>query len=317
MAGLPQHKNLAGSAKSQRASEESPFAKWLLILVALAFVSIFLLLPLLNVFWQALGKGLEFYRNSLLEPDTRSAIGVTLTVAAISVPLNLLFGLAASWAIAKFDFHGKTLLITLIDLPFAVSPVVAGLMFVVLFGREGYFGRWFDLHHIPIIFAIPGMVLATIFVTFPFVARELIPVMQQTGSEQEQAALTLGASGWKTFWLVTLPSVKWGLLYGVILCNARAMGEFGAVSVVSGHIAGQTDTLPLRVETLFNGASLASGVAAFSVASLLALLALVTLILKTFLEWKSQRDDALAQETGPILEPETESDTVFLAKSFQ
>jgi len=318
MGALAQRKRRNGTLKSQRASEESPLAKWVLITIAMAFVGIFLLLPLVNVFYQAFSKGLQFYRESLMEDDTIHAIKLTLTVAAISVPLNLVFGLAASWAIAKFEFSGKTFLITLIDLPFAISPVVAGLMFVVLFGREGFFGEWLDTHDIKIIFAVPGMVLATVFVTFPFVARELIPVMQQTGSEQEQAALTLGASGWKTFWFVTLPSVKWGLIYGVILCNARAMGEFGAVSVVSGHIAGQTDTLPLRVEKLFNGASMSSGVAAFAVASLLALLALITLLLKTVLEWKSERDFARAQQSGSSEgDHPGETDTVILAKSFQ
>jgi sulfate transport system permease protein len=211
---------------------------------------------------------------------------LTLIVAAISVPLNVVFGLAAAWAIAKFEFAGKSFLTTLIDLPFSVSPVVAGLMYVLLFGLQGEFGQWLSEHDIKIIFAVPGIVLATIFVTFPFVARELIPVMQATGSEQEQAALTLGAGGWQTFWRVTLPSVKWGLLYGVILCNARAMGEFGAVSVVSGHITGQTDTMPLRVEKLYNEYNSA---AAFAVASLLALLALVTLGIKTLLEWKQAR----------------------------
>ena len=211
-------------------------------------------------------------------------------MAAISVPLNVLFGLAAAWAIAKFEFRGQDLLITLIDLPFSVSPVVAGLMFVVLFGLQGFFGQWLDAHDLKIIFAVPGIVLATVFVTFPFVARELIPVMQATGTEQEQAALTLGANGWQTFWHVTLPSVKWGLIYGIILCNARAMGEFGAVSVVSGHITGQTETMPLRVEKLYQGATEASAAAAFAVASLLALLALLTLGIKTFLEWKQARD---------------------------
>src|SRR5213075_98003 len=219
----------------------------------------------------------------------------------ITVPLNVLFGLAASWAIAKFEFRGKSLLITLIDLPFSVSPVVAGLMFVILFGLQGYFGKWLDAHDLKIIFAIPGIVLATVFVTFPFVARELIPVMQATGTEQEQAALTLGASGWQTFWHVTLPSVKWGLLYGVILCNARAMGEFGAVSVVSGHITGQTDTMPLRVEKLYNEYNAA---AAFAVASLLALLALLTLGVKTLLELKQARAYELAERVA-VPEPQT------------
>jgi len=228
----------------------------------------------------------------LTEPDSWSAIRLTLMVAAISVPLNLLFGVAAAWAIAKFEFRGKSLLITLIDLPFSVSPVVAGLMFILLFGLQGYFGKWLDAHDLKIIFAVPGIVLATVFVTFPFVARELIPVMQATGSEQEQAALTLGANAWQTFWHVTLPSVKWGLIYGIILCNARAMGEFGAVSVVSGHITGQTDTMPLRVEKLYNDYHSA---AAFAAASLLALLALLTLGIKTFLEWRQARAYELAQ----------------------
>jgi len=259
----------------------------MLITIALAFTIVFLLLPLANVFVQALSKGLRFYWQSLSEPDSWSAIRLTLLVAAISVPLNLVFGLAASWAIAKFEFRGKSILITLIDLPFAVSPVVSGLMFVLLFGLQGYFGHWLDSRDIKIIFAVPGIVLATVFVTFPFVARELIPVMQATGAEQEQAAMTLGANGWQTFWHVTLPSVKWGLLYGVILCNARAMGEFGAVSVVSGHITGLTDTMPLRVEKLYNEYNAAG---AFAVASLLALLALFTLGFKTYLEWRTQKE---------------------------
>jgi len=279
--------------KSQRGTEESPFIKWTLITVALAFSVVFLLLPLLNVFGQALSRGWAFYWSSLTEPDSWAAIRLTLIVAAITVPLNVLFGLAAAWAIAKFNFRGKSILITMIDLPFSVSPVVAGLMFVILFGLQGFFGKWLDAHDLKIIFAVPGIVLATVFVTFPFVARELIPVMQATGTEQEQAALTLGASGWQTFWHVTLPSVKWGLLYGIILCNARAMGEFGAVSVVSGHITGQTDTMPLRVEKLYNEYN---APAAFAVASLLALLALVTFAFKTLLEWKQARDFRKAQE---------------------
>jgi sulfate/thiosulfate transport system permease protein len=293
MAGIVS-KRLTG--KSQRGSDETPFAKWILISVALGFVAIFLLLPLINVFYQALSGGLATYKNALVDPDTLSAIKLTLLVTAISVPLNVIFGIAASWAIAKFEFRGKALLITIIDLPFAISPVVAGLMFVVLFGRQGYFGDWLDEKDIKIIFAVPGIVMATVFITFPFVARELIPVMQATGTEQEQAALTLGASGWQTFWHVTLPSVKWGLLYGIILCNARAMGEFGAVSVVSGHITGRTDTLPLRVDKLYHGASAASGTAAFAVASLLAILALLTLCIKSALEWKAERDFARAQQ---------------------
>ena len=266
--------------------------KWVLIIVALGFCLVFLLLPLANVFAQAFSKGWTYYLRSLTEPDSWAAIRLTLIVAAITVPLNVMFGLAAAWAIAKFDFRGKSLLITLIDLPFSVSPVVAGLMFVVLFGLQGFFGKWLQAYDVKIIFAVPGIVLATTFVTFPFVARELIPVMQATGTEQEQAALTLGANGWQTFWHVTLPSVKWGLIYGIILCNARAMGEFGAVSVVSGHIAGQTDTMPLRVQKLYEEYN---APAAFAVASLLALLALLTLGIKTLLEWRQAREYEKAQ----------------------
>lgn len=276
--------------RSLRGTEESPVAKWLLITLALGFCFIFLLLPLVNVFAQAFSKGWQFYCQSLTDPDSWAAIRLTLLVAAITVPLNVVFGLAAAWAIAKFKFRGKSILITLIDLPFSVSPVVAGLMLLVLLGWQGFFGEWLREHNIKIVFAVPGIVLATTFVTFPFVARELIPVMQATGTEQEQAALTLGANGWQTFWHVTLPSVRWGLLYGIILCNARAMGEFGAVSVVSGHITGQTDTMPLRVEKLFNDYNSAG---AFAVASLLALLALLTLAVKTFLEWKQARREKL------------------------
>jgi sulfate transport system permease protein len=282
----------AGLKKSQRGTEESPVIKWILVSMALAFCLVFLLLPLANVFAQALAKGWTYYWKSLTQPDSRAAIRLTLLVAAISVPLNAFFGLAAAWAIAKFEFRGKSLLITLIDLPFSVSPVVAGLMFVVLFGMQGFLGPWLDTHEIRIIFAVPGIVLATVFITFPFVARELIPIMQATGTEQEQAALTLGANGWQTFWHVTLPSVKWGLLYGIILCNARAMGEFGAVSVVSGHITGKTDTMPLHVEKLYNEYN---APAAFAVASLLAMLALLTLGVKTVLEWKQSREYAKAQ----------------------
>jgi len=278
--------------KSQRGTEESPVIKWALITIALAFCLIFLLLPLFNVFVQAFSKGWDFYWSALTHPDSWASIRLTLIVAGIAVPLNVLFGLAAAWAIAKFRFRGKSILITLIDLPFSVSPVVAGLMFVVLFGLQGFFGGWLDQHDIKVIFAVPGIVLATVFITFPFVARELIPVMQATGTEQEQAALTLGANGWQTFWHVTLPSVKWGLLYGIVLCNARAMGEFGAVSVVSGHITGQTETMPLRVEKLYNEYN---AQAAFAVASLLALLALFTLAIKTFFEWKQARAFQRAQ----------------------
>ncbi|MBU6399226.1 MAG: sulfate ABC transporter permease subunit CysW [Verrucomicrobia bacterium] len=277
---------------SRRGAEESPFIKWTLTALALAFALVFLLLPLVNVFVQALARGWQAYIQSLADPDSWAAIRLTLFVAIVVVPLNALFGVAAAWAIAKFDFRGKSLLITLIDLPFSVSPVVSGLMLVLLFGMQGWLGPWLDARGVKIIFAVPGIVLATMFVTFPFVARELIPVMQATGAEQEQAALTLGASGWQTFWHVTLPSVKWGLIYGVILCNARAMGEFGAVSVVSGHISGLTNTMPLRVEELYNQYH---AVAAFAVASLLAFLALATLGLKTFLEWRTQREFALAQ----------------------
>lgn len=295
MAGAPPNSR-RNNASSQRGSEESGWVRWLLIAMGLTFALVFLLLPLVNVFAQAFSGGLRAYGAALTEPDTRAAIRLTLIVAGISVPLNLIFGLAAAWAVAKFEFRGKALLVTLIDLPFAISPVVSGLIFVVLFGLQGFFGRWLDGHDIRIIFAMPGIVLATLFITFPFVARELIPVMQATGTEQEQAALTLGASGWQAFWHVTLPSVKWGLLYGVILCNARAMGEFGAVSVVSGHIAGLTETMPLRVEKLFNEYN---ATAAFAVASLLALLALLTLGLKMFLEWRSERELALAQRIAP------------------
>jgi sulfate transport system permease protein len=278
---------------SPRGTEESALTKWILITIAMAFSFVFLLMPLVNVFAQALAYGLAHYWKSLAQPDSLAAIRLTLLVAAITVPLNVLFGLAAAWAIAKFQFPGKPILITLIDLPFSVSPVVAGLMLVVLFGLQGFFGQWLDARNLKIIFAVPGIVLATVFVTFPFVARELIPVMQATGTDQEEAALTLGANGWQTFWHVTLPSVKWGLIYGIILCNARAMGEFGAVSVVSGHIAGQTETMPLRVEALYQGATEGSAAAAFAVASLLALLALLTLGIRTFLEWRQARTQKL------------------------
>jgi sulfate transport system permease protein len=302
MGRIPKRALRRAVQQSQRGAEETALVKWILIAIALVFCSVFLLLPLVNVLAQALSKGLGFYWDSLTNPDAWAAIRLTLVVAAVSVPLNVLFGLAAAWAVAKFEFRGKSLLITLIDLPFSVSPVVAGLMFVVLFGLQGFFGAWLDAHDIQIIFAVPGIILATVFITFPFVARELIPVMQATGTDQEQAALTLGANGWQTFWHVTLPSVKWGLLYGIILCNARAMGEFGAVSVVSGHITGQTETMPLRVEKLYNEYNSAG---AFAVASLLALLALLTLAIKTWLEWRQARDYAKAQLLQPGARAET------------
>ncbi|MDQ2105389.1 sulfate ABC transporter permease subunit CysW [Azospirillum isscasi] len=262
---------------------DSRWVKGLLIASALAFLLLFLVLPLVSVFVEALRRGTDAYWAALVEPDAVAAIKLTLIVAAIAVPMNLVFGVAASWCIAKFDFRGKDLLITLIDLPFSVSPVISGLIYVLLFGLHGLMGPFLKSQGIQIIFAVPGLVLATVFVTFPFVARELIPLMQEQGNEEEEAALVLGASGWQTFWRVTLPNIKWGLLYGVLLCNARAMGEFGAVSVVSGHIRGETNTMPLHVEILYNEYNL---VAAFAVASVLAMLALVTLVVKTVLEWR-------------------------------
>jgi sulfate/thiosulfate transport system permease protein len=258
-------------------------ARLLLIGVALLFLGLFLLMPLLVVFVQALAKGLGAYFAAISDPVAWSAVRLTLTVAAIAVPCNLVFGVTAAWAIAKFEFRGKSTLITLIDLPFAVSPVIAGLVFVLLFGSHGWFGGFMRMHHLRVVFAVPGIVLATIFVTFPFIARELIPIMQAQGKDDEETALSLGATGWQTFWRVTLPNIRWGLLYGVLLCNARAMGEFGAVSVVSGHIRGLTNTTPLHVEILYNEYNYT---AAFAVASLLALLALLTLAGKSFLEWR-------------------------------
>ncbi len=273
--------------EANSATGDQPWARRAIIGVSLAFFALFLLMPLIAVFVEAFRKGWETYVAALVEPDALSAIRLTLLAAAIAVPMNLVFGVAAAWAIAKFEFPGKQLLVTFIDLPFSVSPVIAGLIYVLVFGAQGWFGTWFSDHDIKIIFAVPGIVLATIFVTFPFVARELIPLMQAQGREEEEAAIVLGASGWQTFWAVTLPNIKWGLLYGVILCNARAMGEFGAVSVVSGHIRGLTNTMPLHVEILYNEYQFA---AAFAVASLLALLALVTLALKTYVEWRARRD---------------------------
>ncbi len=263
------------------ATQEAPWVRWTLIGVALAFMTLFLFVPLATVFYEALKKGWGVYLAAIVEPDALAAVRLTLLAAAIAVPLNLVFGLAAAWAIAKFDFRGKNALLTLIDLPFSVSPVIAGLIFVLVFGLQGWLGPWLQSHDLKVVFAVPGIVLATVFVTFPFVARELIPLMQAQGIEQEEAARVLGASGWQLFRRVTLPNVKWALLYGVILCNARAMGEFGAVSVVSGHIRGQTNTLPLHIEIAYNEYQFA---AAFAVASLLALLALVTLVLKYLVE---------------------------------
>ncbi|MFO1324227.1 MAG: sulfate ABC transporter permease subunit CysW [Burkholderiales bacterium] len=265
---------------------EPAWIRRVLIGVALVFLTVFLFVPLVFVFVEGLRKGLGVYLAAIVEPDALAAIRLTLLTAAIAVPANLVFGVAAAWAIAKFTFPGKSLLITLIDLPFSVSPVIAGLIYVLIFGLQGWFGGWLVEHDVKVIFAVPGIVLATMFVTFPFVARELIPLMQAQGTEQEEAATVLGAGGWQTFWRITLPNVKWGLLYGVILCNARAMGEFGAVSVVSGHIRGATNTLPLHVEILYNEYQFA---AAFACASLLALLALVTLALKFAVERRAQR----------------------------
>ena len=266
---------------------EAPAIRWLLTALALGFMGLFLVLPLAAVFVEALKAGWTAYWAALKEPDALSAIRLTLLTAAIAVPLNLVFGVAAAWCIAKFEFKGKAFLTTLIDLPFSVSPVVAGLIYVLVFGAQGWLGPWLAEHDIRIIFAVPGIVLATVFVTFPFIARELIPLMQAQGTDEEQAAIVLGATGWQTFWKVTLPNIKWGLLYGVILCNARAMGEFGAVSVVSGHIRGQTNTMPLHVEVLYNEYQ---SVAAFAVASLLAILALVTLVIKSIIEWRHERE---------------------------
>ena len=272
------------SFEARAATRETALVKWLILGTALTFFAVFLLMPLIAVFVEALRKGWETYASALVDPDALSALRLTLLAAAIALPLNLVFGVCAAWAIAKFEFRGKHFLITLIDLPFSVSPVIAGLIYVLVFGAQGWFGPWLAEHDVKIIFAVPGIVLATVFVTFPFIARELIPLMQAQGKEEEEAAVVLGANGLQTFWHVTLPNVKWGLLYGVILTNARAMGEFGAVSVVSGHIRGETNTLPLHVEILYNEYQFA---AAFAVASLLALLALVTLGIKTWIEHRA------------------------------
>lgn len=281
-------------ARGRRATAEPFVVRVLLIGIALLFVGLFLVAPLAVVFAQAFADGIGGYLDALQDADTRASIRLTLLTAAIAVPLNVVFGVAASWTIAKFEFVGKSLLTTLIDLPFAVSPVISGLIYVLLFGLHGYLGPWLAAHHVQIVFAVPGIVLATVFVTFPFVARELIPLMQAQGTEEEQAALSLGAGGWQTFLRVTLPNIKWGLLYGVILCNARAMGEFGAVSVLSGHIRGLTNTMPLHVEVLYNEYNF---VAAFAVASLLTAVALITLVLKGLAEWKFKQD-LCADRTG-------------------
>ncbi len=280
-ANLPATRRVATAATG-----ESAAVRWILIGLAVGFLALFIFLPLAIVFSQAFAKGVGVYLASLHTPDALAAIRLTLLAAGIAVPLNVVFGVAAAWAIGKFDFVGKSVLITLIDLPFSVSPVVSGLIYVLLFGLQGVLGPWLARHDLQIIFAVPGIVLATIFVTFPFVARELIPLVQAQGQEEEEAALALGASGWQTFFRVSLPNIKWGLLYGVILCNARAMGEFGAVSVVSGHIRGRTNTMPLHIEILYNEYQFS---AAFAVASLLALLALATLVVKTIVEWRARR----------------------------
>src|SRR5918996_451256 len=280
-----------------RATGESRVVRWTLIGTALVFLALVLLLPLTLVFAQAFAKGLPAYWEAITEPDALSAAKLTLLIAAIAVPVNLVFGVAAAWCISKFEFRGKNILITLIDLPFAVSPVISGMIFVLLFGAHGWFGPWLFEHDLKVIFAVPGIVLATTFVTAPFVARELIPLMQEQGTEEEEAAMVLGAGGWQTFFRVTLPNIKWGLLYGLILCNARAMGEFGAVSVVSGHIRGETNTLPLHVEILYNEYAFA---ASFAVASVLTLLAFITLALKTLVEWRQRRaaaEAAVAEDT--------------------
>jgi sulfate transport system permease protein len=281
---------------ARKGTTEAAWVRYTLIGVALVFMFLFLVLPLAAVFTEAMRKGLDAYLEALKDPDAWSAIRLTLLTAAVAVPLNLVFGVSAAWAIAKYEFWGKSFLTTLVDLPFSVSPVVAGLIYVLVFGAQGWFGPWLAEHDIKIVFAVPGIILATIFVTVPFIARELIPLMQAQGNDEEQAAIVLGATGWQTFWRVTLPNIKWGLIYGVILCNARAMGEFGAVSVVSGHIRGQTNTMPLHVEILYNEYQ---SVAAFAVASLLALLALVTLLIKQVVEWQHAREIKTLSNLSP------------------
>jgi len=282
--------------RPEAGTTEPTWVRYTFIGISLVFLFLFLVLPLAAVFAEALRKGFDAYWTALQEPDAWSAIRLTLITALIAVPLNLVFGIAAAWCIAKYEFRGKSVLTTLVDLPFSVSPVVAGLVYVLMFGAQGWFGPWLQEHDVKVIFAVPGIVLATVFVTFPFIARELIPLMQAQGNEEEQAAIVLGATGWQTFWYVTLPNIKWGLIYGVILCNARAMGEFGAVSVVSGHIRGQTNTMPLHVEILYNEYQ---SVAAFAVASLLALLALVTLVIKSVAEWRHEREMKAIRDLPP------------------
>jgi len=303
MGGAIALRRAAASITRTHSTTEPAIIRWALIGTAVTFLGLFLVVPLVAVFVQALGKGVAAYLAAIREPDALAAVRLTLLTAAIAVPLNLVFGVAAAWAIAKFEFVGKNVLITLIDLPFSVSPVVSGLIYVLLFGLQGWLGPWLAAHDIKIIFAVPGIVLATIFVTFPFVARELIPLMQAQGTEEEEAALVLGASGWQMFWRVTLPNIKWGLLYGIILLNARAIGEFGAVSVVSGHVRGLTNTIPLHVEILYNEYH---SVAAFAMASLLAMLALVTLAAKSFVEWKSQQQ--LVTSSSPVNEEPAEEE---------
>jgi sulfate transport system permease protein len=286
----------ASGGPRSRATSEPRWVRWTLTAIAVGFLGLFLLLPMMLVFVEGFRKGATVYLAALTEPDAVAAIKLTLLAALIAVPLNAMFGIAAAWAIAKFEFRGKSLLITLIDLPFAVSPVIAGMIFILMFGAQGILGPWLSDHDFRIVFAVPGIVLATAFVTFPFVARELIPLMQEQGTEEEEAAIVLGASGWQTFWRVTLPNIKWGLLYGIVLCNARAMGEFGAVSVVSGHIRGLTNTLPLHIEILYNEYNFT---ASFAAASVLTLLALITLAAKSAVEWRHTRSRTAAEEAIP------------------
>ncbi len=298
MSGDTSASSAAPAARRGRREQPSLLFRLLFISITLGFVALFLILPLLSVFYEALRAGWQTYKAALVDPNSIHAVKLTLLVAAIAVPLNTVFGIAAAWAIAKFDFRGKTILTTIIDIPFAVSPVISGMIFVLLFGRQGLFGAWLQAHDIRIIFALPGMVLATVFVTFPFVARELIPLMQEQGTQEEQAAISLGASGWQTFWKITLPNIKWGLLYGVILCNARAMGEFGALSVVTQNIQGESNTLPREIEFLYSNYGGLGIPGAFALATLLGMLGLFTLVAKALLEWKIQRDLRVGSEMG-------------------